>query len=768
MARAVSASRWRCAVAIAVALSACGASDEPAGSDPIRVDSGVDAGLRPVLDAATELDSAIAPPVAFVEPPLALPARTGEQQCQLSGTRANALPRLQVEPLLGELRFTQAHGIATRPGARELLFVFEQHGLLHRVDVQASPAVAQTVLDLSARVACCEGGGLRGVVLHPEYAQNGWVFVHYVTGGVVRRSRISRFTADPATDVVDAASERNLLDLQLPGQGREGGPLLFDREGMLLIALGDGGQDPPSTDARRPRGFAGAILRLDVTPLATGPSYAIPPDNPFADASDDTPKEVFAWGFRDPAHCDLDREIGELWCSDRGPSYSELDRVAAGRSHGWPTLDASLCAGTDRLCLDERYQAPHGGYRQFEGQCGIVGGHVHAAAEPALLTGVVLFADACSGTLFGAATRGPQLRKQGRAGAIAGGVRAVAGDGAGRVLAIDAEGRVLALTVAPDGVPGTFPELLSETGCYADLAAHRFATELIEYRLRSPLWSDGTHKRRFMRLPDGARIDAPASGAWEFPVGTLLVKQFALQFDDGDPESVRPIETRFMQHRSQGWEFHSYRWNEDATDAELVVDDGGADYDVVRGGEPTVQHYQFPGPQTCPACHAVAPGRVLGPRTDQLNVALAYQGEVEPRDQLALLSALDLFELPNAPLPALPDPADTTLPIEQRARSYLHANCAHCHQPGGWSSPDLTMDLRYELPLAEAEVCGKPPAFFMDGSALIAPGEPEQSAILIRMRDTGLERMPPVATTVVDPLGEQVLASWIESLSRCP
>jgi mono/diheme cytochrome c family protein len=133
-----------------------------------------------------------------------------------------------------------------------------------------------------------------------------------------------------------------------------------------------------------------------------------------------------------------------------------------------------------------------------------------------------------------------------------------------------------------------------------------------------------------------------------------------------------------------------------------------------------------------------------------------------------VLASLDLFDLPEGPRQALPDPADATLPIEQRARSYLHANCAHCHQPGGWSSPDLTMDLRYELPLAEARICGEPPSFFSEGRALIAPGEPEQSSILIRMRETGLQRMPPVATTVVDPLGEQLLSSWITALSRCP
>jgi hypothetical protein len=132
------------------------------------------------------------------------------------------------------------------------------------------------------------------------------------------------------------------------------------------------------------------------------------------------------------------------------------------------------------------------------------------------------------------------------------------------------------------------------------------------------------------------------------------------------------------------------------------------------------------------------------------------------------LSDLGLLDIPSGPLPALPDPADESLPLEARARSYLHANCAHCHQPGGWTSPDLTMDLRYGRTLEEAQICGQPPMYFREGTSLIQPGAPEQSAILLRMRDTGIERMPPVATTVVDPLADRVLVDWIEALTDCP
>jgi uncharacterized repeat protein (TIGR03806 family) len=457
-----------------------------------------------------------------------------------------------------------------------------------------------------------------------------------------------------------------------------------------------------------------------------------------------------------------------LVCSDRGPTQSELNRIEAGRSYGWPAMEGSLCTDTGQLCLDPRYERPHSSYRHFEGQCGIVGGVFHASADPALLEGVITHGDACSGVLAGAALRGPQSGKRGQMGVLAGGVRALGSDAEGRLLAIAEDGALFKLALAPDGVPGTFPKRLSETGCYADLEQAQLVDGLLEFRVRSPLWSDATHNRRFLFVPDGARIEAPPTGAWAFPVGTILVKQFALQFDDRDPNSVRPIETRFILHQPGGWEFHSYRWNAEGTDAELVTKEETVAYTLAAQGASHVQEYQFPGPNTCPICHAVAPGRVLGPRTEQLNYPVRYAEGAEPRNQLEALAALGLFDMPEGELPSLPDPSDSALPLEQRARSYLHANCAHCHQPEGWSSPGFTMDLRYGLTLRDAHICGEEPMFFREGRALIAPGAPDESAILIRMRDLDLDRMPPVATQVVDPSGAQVVEDWIRSLSGCP
>jgi hypothetical protein len=229
-----------------------------------------------------------------------------------------------------------------------------------------------------------------------------------------------------------------------------------------------------------------------------------------------------------------------------------------------------------------------------------------------------------------------------------------------------------------------------------------------------------------------------------------------------------------MVRRPAGWEFHSFRWNDEGTDAVRVQREETVVYDVMRGGRSHAQSYLYPSSETCPVCHSASPGRVLGPRTEQLNFDIRYEGGA--RNQLEALGALALFDrMPGEgsgatldELPRLPDPREQTGALEPRVRSYLHSNCAHCHQPGGYSSPDLVMDLRFSRTLAETNICDREPQFFNEAPKLIAPGDPESSALWIRTRATGLSRMPPVATSEIDPLGTVLLTRWIEGLETCP
>lgn len=319
------------------------------------------------------------------------------------------------------------------------------------------------------------------------------------------------------------------------------------------------------------------------------------------------------------------------------------------------------------------------------------------------------------------------------------------------------------------GAPADLPERLSATGCFEALSPLTPGPDLVPYGVRSPLWSDGTSKQRFLVVPPGEKVTIRDEGSWDFPLGSVLVKVFAADTGGG---ATRVLETRFLVRRGTGWDFHAYRWNDAGTDATLVAEGGSEDVEMVWRGELVTVPYYFPGPSDCGACHSEAAGLILGPRTEQLNGTFDY-GPVRA-NQLEALAAADLFAAPLAAaeeLPSLPDPADPDAPIAARARSWLHANCAHCHRPGGWAPPDLGMDLRYALPLADTATCDVPTLYLNPpgtSETRLVPGSAETSAIWQRMTLGDLGQMPPIGASVWDPVGAEVVREWIDGMAGCP
>ena len=107
--------------------------------------------------------------------------------------------------------------------------------------------------------------------------------------------------------------------------------------------------------------------------------------------------------------------------------------------------------------------------------------------------------------------------------------------------------------------------------------------------------------------------------------------------------------------------------------------------------------------------------------------------------------------------------------IETAARDYLHTNCSFCHQPGGPGGG--LEDFRYTVSFADMNVCDVVPSlgdFGLPNARLLAPGAPESSVLLFRMLTLLNGRMPPLASTVVDDLGTQIISDWILSILGCP
>jgi uncharacterized repeat protein (TIGR03806 family) len=324
--------------------------------------------------------------------------------------------------------------------------------------------------------------------------------------------------------------------------------------------------------------------------------------------------------------------------------------------------------------------------------------------------------------------------------------------------------------------PDMPPAKLSATGCADPTDIKKPAASLIPYDVNSPLWSDGASKTRFMAVPDGAVIHVKDcmrepdtcgmngttddDGHWILPVGTVLVKHFLF--------NGKFHETRLYVRFADKWAGYSYEWNAAQTEANLV-DAAGVTKMIM--GATGMQAWYYPAREDCNVCHNETVGFTLGPETRQMNRMLTYTGGAA--NQIATLEHLGLFDAPVRTMGLDPLPTPTTTgtaqTLEGRARSYIHANCAICHRPGG-EYPAI--DLRWGTALKDANICNVDPNKGDVGvptSKRLTPGMPGQSVMYLRMNTLDkLARMPQLATSVIDPLGTKLVSDWITATKTCP
>jgi len=382
------------------------------------------------------------------------------------------------------------------------------------------------------------------------------------------------------------------------------------------------------------------------------------------------------------------------------------------------------------------------------------------------------------GASAGAGNGGTSGAGAGTGGAAAG-AGAGGGAGSGGVPEWGIPARPTGQTCVPPTSEAMQPALLSMSGCVDPANPTLPAATLIPYGVASPLWSDGADKERFIALPDTAMIHvrnctqtpaeclAPEDGGtgqdegdWDFPVGTVFMKTFAFL--------GKMVETRLLIRRGEfDWWGFSYQWRDDQTDADLLASNVDG-YDAMVAGPDGMVNWHFPSRAQCLQCHTTAAGVSLGPETDQFNIAYAYPNGVT-HNQLDELEHIGAFDAAPSRAPALPDPAGSG-DLEERARSYLHANCAICHRPG---SNYTGFDVRFTTAFADTNLCNvvpeKPVPGNPTGAMRILPGDPSLSAVSLRMHSTDTAfRMPQIGTRVVDDLGTTVIDDFITSLTDCP
>ncbi len=309
---------------------------------------------------------------------------------------------------------------------------------------------------------------------------------------------------------------------------------------------------------------------------------------------------------------------------------------------------------------------------------------------------------------------------------------------------------------------------LTDTGCFTDSVGRNPVAGFVPFDVKSPLWTDGAIKRRFFMLPPGTTITYRDPGIWTFPEGTIVLKEFQLEAKRGDASTLRPVETRFLVVRNTGnWDRYSFQWNQDATEAVLRPAKPAQNTFTFQiedeTGTSTTQTYFYPSRSDCLQCHQT-PGTVLGPQTVMLNRNFEYGGTVD--NQLRAMEHLGLFgdtfaaqDLGSAHV--MPDPEDTTYPLERRLRSYLHSNCSSCHH-----GTALYWDARYEIPTysatdVDSNLCTK-----------IIPGDKANSLLYVRdvvgVDSSGNPvQMPPLGTLIHNPLLDQLESAWIADPQPC-
>lgn len=312
---------------------------------------------------------------------------------------------------------------------------------------------------------------------------------------------------------------------------------------------------------------------------------------------------------------------------------------------------------------------------------------------------------------------------------------------------------------------------LADYRLFADAGARQPNAGLTPYALNTPLFSDYAEKSRFLYLPPGAKARYRASGVLDLPVGAALVKTFAYPADFRRPDDrVRYLETRLLIHKRQGWVALTYVWNAEQTQA--VLKRAGVRIDVAftdAEGRARTVDYAVPNQNQCKECHQLGKRLTpIGPKARNLNGVYPYAEGAE--NQLARWSRLGL--LAGAPEPrAAPrtarwdDPAET---LDGRARAYLDANCAHCHNPrGGASNSGLFLTL--EETRGPALGLGKRPVAAGRGSGdlkvAIDPGHPDASILPYRMASTepGV-MMPELGRSITHEEGVALIRAWIAAM----
>jgi glucose/arabinose dehydrogenase/mono/diheme cytochrome c family protein len=311
------------------------------------------------------------------------------------------VPGLAHQRVFSGVKFRQPVDMLQAPGDDSRWFIVEHTGAIKVIENRANVNRADIFLDLSDRTKVIYESGMNGLAFHPAFAQNGQVFVTYNAPSENHTSqwRLSRFTSNDGGRTVAKSSEEIFIAIDKDADEHNAGKIAFGPDGLLYIAIGDGG---PSFDPKRFGQNTGVLfgkfLRINVDAPGESTLYSIPPSNPFANGNGRG--EIYAWGLRNPWRWSFDRANGDIWAGEVGQdAYDSIHKIELGGNYGWADRESLHCFATTPCngggVRDAAAELPHPEWRS------VIGGFVyHGNAIPALRNTYV-FGDFVSGKVYG-------------------------------------------------------------------------------------------------------------------------------------------------------------------------------------------------------------------------------------------------------------------------------------------------------------------------------------------------------------------------------
>ena len=710
--------------------------------------------------------------------------------------------------------------LTSAPGT-ERLFVAEQAGAIYSIPDDPDCTEADPFLDVTQLVDQLNEHlpkpdkvrlvAVYGLTFHPQFAENGRCFVCYVVTWVdgnrgqhpegTRVVQLQIDNGDPPRALVNSEVE---IITWLDG-GHNGGCLKFGLDGKLYVSTGDGGfAFPPDgrNSGQDLSNLLSTVFRIDVDrPGSDGRAYTIPDDNPFV-SLEGARGEIWAYGMRNPWKISVDRETGDLWVGDVGWELWELVyRVERGANYGWSLVEGRQPVHVERErgptpIVPPTVEIPH-----TDG-ASVTGGFVYRGERFPELQGKYIFGDWETRRIWGAQVHDDSVEPYEEL--VEPTVRIVgfAERNDGELLLLDHDdGSIHELepnTVDPSQPP--FPQQLSETGLFASVEEHQLAPGVIPFSINAPQWADHATGQYFLALPGTSSIglhDNPEAvtgsmflRSMDFPKDAVLAKTLSLELTRSDASTSRRIETQILHFNGYDWKGYSYRWNDQQTDATLVDAQGEtvsiAVIDVGSPGGKRQHQWRFTSRMECIRCHNPWAEYALAFNIPQLNrdhnYLMTSTGDTIDNQIRALRHAgvftdilpendtenpYTVASMPSSAeeLPRLADPLDESTDLDQRARAYLHVNCAHCHRFNGGGAARIY--LPFDVPLSRTEALGTRPTqgtFGIHDARILATGDPYRSVLYYRMAKSGPGHMPRIGAHLIDKQGLTLVQDWIRRL----